>query len=122
MARPKLKPTTFQRRLVEIAAGTGTPHDDIATALDISRSSLERHYGRELNSGACRRRILVIEAMYRAAIRGSAAAQKAYLAFEPQAPLPPAERVGKKDRAQLAAGSAQAGTEWEALLPHGKVN
>lgn len=113
MARPRLKPTPSQRRQVEIAAGSGLAHDEIATALDLSRSSLERHFANELTAGACKRRVRVIEAMYRAAMRGSASAQKAYLAM----PLEPTPAIGKKAAAQRAARTAQVGTPWEALLP-----
>jgi len=63
MARPRLKPTREQRRLVAMAAGAGTTHEEIAIALQISRSSLERHFGRELTVGACRCRIDVMCAM-----------------------------------------------------------
>jgi len=121
MARPKLNPTREQRRLVSVAAGAGISHEDIAIALEISRSSLGRHFARELTVGAYRCRIDVMVAMYRAALRGSAAAQKGYLALTPRVAVPTLPKLGKKAQANADAPTAQHGTDWETLLSKGKT-
>jgi hypothetical protein len=121
MARPKLAPTQAQRRLVRVSAGAGLSHEQIAISLELSRSSLERHFAHELTVGAYRCRIDVVVAMFAAAKRGSAAAQKAYLARTPQVAAPPLFKLGKKAQANADAPTAQHGTEWEALLGKGKT-
>lgn len=117
MARPSFKPTAAQRKAVRIAAGSGRmTHEEMAIALGIGRSTLEKYFRHELFAGACRARIDVYCAMYQAAMRGSAAAQKAYLSHSPKPATPPAGKIGKKAQAQLDAQSAQEGTSWQELL------
>jgi hypothetical protein len=125
MARPEFKPTPAQRRKVAIAAGGGMSHEEIAIGLGIARNTLEKHFAAELSTGAYCKRLEVMEAMHRAAIKGNVAAQKAYVTLTPRAAAPPvptpeagakAEPLGKKAQAQADATTAQAGTEWETLL------
>ena len=104
-------------------------HEEMAIALGISRPTLEKHFERELSIGSLQRRVEVLQAMHRAAMKGNVAAQKAYIAATPQAsapPLPPdpkpdasGETQGKKAQAHEAAKTAQAGTSWEDVLPKG---
>jgi hypothetical protein len=125
MPRPSFRPTAAQRRQVAIAAGGGMSHEAIALALGLSRNTLRKHFAEELTSGAVARRMEVLRAQYRAAVKGNVAAQKAYLLHEPQdptgagAPAKPraAPAVGKKEQAQAAARQAAAGTDWDDLLP-----
>jgi hypothetical protein len=123
MARPSFQPTAATLERVATAAGAGMSHEEIALGLGVTRKTLAKHFRRELSMGACRKRIEIIDAMYRAAMRGNVAAQKAYLALEPRASAPAAsppsggqEKLGKKGQANLDAGTAAAGTEWESLL------
>jgi len=121
MARPAFKPTVTQRRTVAIVAGSGCmSHEEIAISLGISRSTLERYFAIELSEGAYAARTSVLSAMYRSAIKGSAAAQKAYLALAPRLAAPPLPKVGKKAQAQAEAPGAHFGTDWADLLskPH----
>jgi hypothetical protein len=53
------KPTKDQRGLVTLAAALGQPHEDIAQMLDISRNTLEKHFGEELSLGALRANLKV---------------------------------------------------------------
>jgi hypothetical protein len=123
--RPAFKPTPVQRRKVSVAAGAGMAHEEIAIGLGISRNTLEKHFAEELSVGAYSRRLEVLDAMHRTAVKGNVAAQKAYVALTPAVAVPPvpAEKPkGKKEQAQAEAQDAQAGTSWEELLPtHGNV-
>lgn len=123
--RPRFKPTPAQRRKVSIAAGAGMAHEEIALGLGIARNTLEKYFEQELSVGAYSRRLEVLDAMHRTAVKGNVAAQKAYVALTPAVAVPPVPEgkpQGKKDQAQAAATGAQAGTEWEDLLPkHGNV-
>lgn len=102
-------------------------HEQIATALNISRNTLEKHFSVELSIGGAKVRMEVLNAMVSAAKKGNVTAQKAYLATEPrpaappappaEAPAPKAAAKGKKIEAQEAAVTAQTGTDWEQLLP-----
>lgn len=128
MARPTLKFTAAQRRAVAVAAAGGMSHESIAQALQISRNSLEKHFEAELSTVAQRRRMEVLVAQFQAAKRGNVSAQKAFLANEPQAAVPPLPmnppalaptpaRRGKKEQAQAEAVTAARGTEWDEILP-----
>lgn len=109
MARPRFEPTTTQREAVAIAAGAGVHHEVIAQSLGISRNTLEKYFRTELNAGAAQRRLEVVLALHKAAMKGNVAAQKAYIAFgaaqaATAAPIePPAPKFGKKERQQEAA-------------------
>lgn len=123
--RPPFKPTTVMRRKVSAAAGGGMAHDEIAAAFGVSRNTLEKYFGQELGRVAFQRRVDVLDAHYRAAMRGNVSAQKAYLARQPHNPVPPPPGEllpeGKKAQANAAAVGAEQGTGWEALLPTGTV-
>lgn len=113
-------------------------HENIAVALEISIDTLRKYYQSELAVGSTRRRMDVLQAMYRAATtKGSTSAAKVYLANEPQMAVPPlpkeseapapapasvpvaAPKLGKKDQANLDAVTAATGTDWADLLPGG---
>jgi hypothetical protein len=105
-------------------------HEEIAIGLGISRNTLEKHFEAELSHGAYAKRLEVLVAMHAAAKRGNVAAQKAYTAMPPPraaaTPLPADEPAagtaktpakGKKEQAHADAMTAQAGTDWQDLLP-----
>ena len=101
-------------------------HVEIAIGLGISRETLEKHYEEELSNGAYARRLEVLDALHKSAVKGNAAAVRAYLAMDPPvAPTPekPAEKepeLGKKAQAAVDAKKAGDNTEWGDLLPrHG---
>ncbi len=120
--RPPFKPTATQRRLVRLAAGAGLPHVQIAAALAISQPTLRKAFAGELGTGGARAKVEVVAALHASALRGSAAAARAYLSLAAARPadLPPTPklpRVGKKETAAANAVSAAEGTDWESLLP-----
>lgn len=124
--RPPHKPTPTTRRKVTNAAAGGMAHEEIAIALGISRNTLEKHYEKELSTGALNRRAEVLDAMARTALKGNVAAQKAFLALTPTLAAPPTtekaekqEKVGKKEQANRDAVTAAEGTDWGDLLPAG---
>lgn len=100
-------------------------HDEIATALGISRNTLERYFAGELNQMAFQRRMEVLQAQHRSAVKGNVAAQKSYLSRTPSNPIPQAPgeapvaqagAIGKKEAADMAAVGAERGTKWDAVL------
>ncbi|HHA2835948.1 TPA: hypothetical protein ACOFCN_000267 [Stenotrophomonas maltophilia] len=117
--RPAFKPTSVQRRLVRNAAAGGMTHEEIAVALQIHRHTLAKYFEAELSSGALHRRMEVLDAMARTALKGNVAAQKAFLAQVPMLAAPPVPQekpVGKKEKANADAVGAEVGTGWEGLL------
>src|SRR5205807_8904316 len=54
MARPLWTPTDAQRRQAETMAAYGIPEADIARVLGVSRPTLSKHCGTELDTGATR--------------------------------------------------------------------
>lgn len=129
--RPAYEPTAAVRRKVSLAAGAGMRHEDIAIALGIARDTLAKHFAIELSSAAAARRMEVLIALHKAALKGSSSAAKAYLAAEPEiaappgavaatpaaaAPAPKPAALGKKEQAAIDAQTAHIGTEWADLL------
>lgn len=135
--RPAHVATAALKRKVSIAAGGGMLHESIAIALEISTDTLRKYYEKELSVGANQRRMEVLEARYRVAVRkGSSSAAKAYLADHPEMAVPPAapapavvepaplaatetsaKKLGKKEQAAVDAVGAADGTDWNELLP-----
>lgn len=105
-----------------MAAGFGMTHEEIAIGIGISRPTLEKHFSLELSTGAYQRRMEVIEAMHAAALKGSAAAGRAFMAMDPRIAPPPPDPVekdvpvGKKEQANQDAKTAHSGTEWHGIL------
>ena len=54
MARPVWTPTDAQRRQAETMAAYGIPEADIARVLGVSKPTLRKHCGSELDTGATR--------------------------------------------------------------------
>ena len=77
--RPSHEPTPTSRRRVAVVAGGGWSHDEIAALLEIDRGTLAKHYAHELTVGAREKREEVLEAMRKAAKKGSVAAAKLYM-------------------------------------------
>jgi len=120
--RPPYKPTPVSRRKVTNAAAGGMSHEEIAIALGISRNTLEKCFERELSTGALNRRMEVMDAMARTALKGNVSAQKSFLAMTSTLAAPPLESErpkGKKEQQAADAVTAAQGTDWADLLPDG---
>ncbi len=120
--RPPFKPTPTQRRLVRLAAGAGLPHVQIAAALAISQPTLRKAFAGELGTGAARAKLEVVAALHASALRGSAAAARAFLALAFAKPVDPAavpkpRALGKKAQQAATAIVAAEGSDWADLLP-----
>lgn len=121
---PPHRPTRATREQVEILVAGGQAPWQIAAGLKISEPTLRLHYEEELHHGRARRNGEIIIELFRQAKAGNVSAQKAWLTthreLEDAPPRQPAPNVwlGKKEAAQAAALTAEAGTSWEGLLPH----
>lgn len=126
--RPRHEPTKSQRSMVELLAGIGTAHDEIASAVGISRHTLERHYRAELDRARA-----VIESKFimnlmrlsrstnkAVALRATMFALETRFGWSQCARQPRTTesepRLGKKARAEQDAQTAHEGTAWSDLL------
>ena len=123
MARPVFKPSAQARRQVEISAAGGMGQERIAAALGIARNTLAKHFAKELEAGSARREVDIIFAMYKTALKGNVAAQRAFLtrgdiarASQSFDAPPPRRKLGKKELARIDAAGAGTGTDWGADL------
>lgn len=97
-------------------------HEHIAIGLGISRPTLEKWFSHELSAGAYGKRLEVLNAMHDAAIKGSVAAQKAYIGLTSKNAAveisgAEAAKLGKKEQATEDAKVAhQADPDWAVLL------
>lgn len=105
-------------------------HEAIAQALGISKPTLEKHYEAELATGANLRRMEVLEKLFQSARKGSTSAARAFLQNQPEftvlaevgKPEAKPEKPGKKEQAQVDAVGAEAGTQWDGVLPGNVVS
>lgn len=129
--RKPLKVTATLRRDVELMKADGWSDDRVAAQLQISRTTLLKHFGGELEFGADRVRRRQLANLDRLSKRNVAAA-KALLARadtmpggsgrgaapEPDGDPIKASPLGKKDQANLEAQTAAEGTSWASLIKH----
>jgi hypothetical protein len=118
----KFRPNRESRRNVEIWAAGGMSEVGMASALDISRTTLRKHFAREFAIGAAKREGELLKAMYAAGIAGNVSAQKAFLArrdLAPPASEPKPERPGKKAIAAAEAKKPSEDTAWAELIDPG---
>jgi hypothetical protein len=74
MARPSLKPTEDQRRLVKSMAAMGTPHEGIARKIGCSAKTLRLRFRDELDSGVTEANYMVAQTLYKMATSGDCVA------------------------------------------------
>jgi hypothetical protein len=72
--RPRFKPTPTLRRKVADLMSTGVPQPDIARAIGCSVPTLRRYFHKEVEQGNDAALAELLEAMWRAAMRGNASA------------------------------------------------
>lgn len=97
-------------------------HEEIAVALGICRNTLHKHFENELSVGAHKKRMDVLDALARAALKGNVSAAKAFLASTPGLAAPPEvpeKPLGKKEQANEDAKTAAEGTGWDDLIGAG---
>jgi hypothetical protein len=118
--RKKLKVSNELREKVAVLRAGGMEREEIADAIGCSERTLRTYFLPELNEGKSVKRAAVIEALYAAAVAGSVAAAKAFLALSAKAdaipPAPKPEKLGKKEALLRASQTAHEGSEWGELL------
>lgn len=67
--RPPHEPTEKSRAKVKALAAYGTPHEQIARALDIHRETLTKYYRDELDLGVIEANAKVAETLFNQAVR-----------------------------------------------------
>src|ERR1019366_7526466 len=77
--RPPHVPTPQTKQQVEILCGVGLNQDEIELVMDISESTLKRHYKRELRVGGLKADARVLTNLYRKATGTDADAAKAMI-------------------------------------------
>ncbi|CAN7335335.1 hypothetical protein LJR090_002542 [Bosea sp. LjRoot90] len=132
--RKPYQPTDRDREKVEVLVAAGLTVEDIARAMSITEPTLRKHYRRELETGALRKRGEMLVALNRAALKGNVAAVKEALAImdradlatlqdefrgkgkgdTPKAPAP--SDLGKKAQANLDAHGVVMEGPWAALV------
>ena len=132
--RPRYEPAAGDGAKVKAMAGMGIAHDDIARVMGISTPTLRRAFRAELGTGKIEANAKIAGALFRMATdpkKPNVAAAifwaKTQMGWvEPKGPrriddpLPdpmPSTPLGKKAAAQVAARTAQDGTDWDDLLP-----
>jgi hypothetical protein len=125
MARPAFKVTAAKRKEVELMKADGWSDDRIAAQFGISRTTLLKHFGKELEYGADKVRREQLVNLSRASKKLNVAAAKALLAradtvavAPPAADEAPTPSLGKKEIANRDAQTAEQGTSWDGLLKH----
>lgn len=125
---PEYKPTKADRERVAVSIGGGMSVSEIGIAMGLSHYLLKKHFPEELAQGGLSRRMDVLTAMYKGAVKGNTSAQRAYLSTslaQGEAPpvkekpkaAAPAPKLGKKELADAEAEDASAGTDWADLIP-----
>ena len=120
--RPSFQPTPSQRQMVEAMAGCGIPETDIATVVGIAAETLRKHFRAELDTGHIKANAKVAGNLYRIATgSGREAVTAAIFWLKVRAgwcdPVPTRQYpLGRKEARQIAAETAEFGTEWQDLL------
>jgi hypothetical protein len=74
--RPRFKPKPAQRNLVELLKAEGWSNERIAAQIGVSPDTLAVAFAAEIEAGADEKRAELLEAMWRVAKKGNAAAGK----------------------------------------------
>lgn len=114
------KPTAESRAVVEELAAVGIRHDAIAHRLDVSTTTLNKHYRDELDAGGAKVEAKLVSNLMRLAQGENAAVALKATCFMLQCRfgwyVKPPEEVGKKEQAQREALTAHENSEWQTLV------
>lgn len=124
--RPEFEPNYRQREDVRLMKADDWSDDRIARRLGISRNTLLKHFGDELEDGVDQVRAAVLRNLMRESNNGSVSASDRLLKLPGM--IAPAQRLetpaaaddepmGKKARALHDAKTAENGTSWASLVP-----
>lgn len=132
--RPAHKPTASTRKRVEILRTDGWSYARICHNMGIDEKTLTKHYAMELQFGDDKTRGELLVVVYDKALTGNISAARAFDTMTKGAAPPPdpgrtqvahdvenavpAEKVGKKELANLEAVTAAEGTSWGNLIKH----
>jgi len=128
--RKPFNATAALRRDVELMKADGWSDDRVAAQLEISRTTLLKHFAKELEFGADKVRRNQLRNLDRAARKGSVPAANSLLRRADTIPggsirpdpagdeTPKAPPLGKKEQANLEAQNAAEGTSWAKLIKH----
>lgn len=124
VGRPEFEPNYRQRDEVRLFKADNWSDDRIASYLGISRTTLSKHFGQELEFGVTQVRARVLRNLMRQSDDGSVSASDRILKlpgmFGPaeRLPTPPAvePELGKKEQAVRDAQTAHEGTSWDQVL------
>lgn len=123
--RPAFAPTQKMRDSVSIWKAGGMSDEDIARVLEIDADTLKKHFADELRTHWAKKTAAVVEARFKAAMKGNVTAQtkfleasravsgNAHIGNQPEAKAP-ARKVpkGKKEVAAEEARAALHDPEW----------
>jgi hypothetical protein len=70
MPRPSFKPTTEQKKIVEVMSGFGIQENAIASTIGVAPKTLRKHFRRELDNGITTANAAVIQSLFRSATSG----------------------------------------------------
>ena len=121
--RPPHQPTPLSRAQVQMATAFGNTELETAQLIGITIPTLRRYYAEELATGRIKVRQKVAENLVRQALKDdwrAFPAIKFYLnckaGWSEYAPSDAADKLGKKEIAELEAKTAEAGTGWAHLV------
>lgn len=126
--RPEHDPSARDRAQVKMLAAMGIPQADIARVVGVSQRTLTKHYKAELETGGIEANAKVAQSLFKQATdpqKPNVAAGIFWLKTRAgwrekdpaSSPGEVAAQPGKKEQANLDARNAEAGTEWDGLLP-----
>lgn len=138
--RKRYQASERDREKVAVLVASGMTIDQIAIAMAVSEPTLRRHYAREIETGALRKRGEMLVALNRVAMKGNVAAVKEALAIMDRANLealqdhvrgkgkleapghaapvapPAADSVGKKVQAEIDAHGVATSGAWADVI------
>ena len=105
--RPAFTPTKAMRESVSVWKAGGMSDEDIARVLEIDADTLKKHFADELKTHWAKKTAKVIEARFRAALKGNVTAQTKFL--ESSRAVSGTAHIGNQPEGKAPARSAPLG-------------